>query len=499
MPQQSRTSRPLVVASIMASMCMIAIEATIVSTAMPQIAAELGGLRLYAWVFSAFLLSQTAMTVVFGKLSDIYGRKPMVLGGIAIFLVGSIAAGFAWSMPSLIAFRLIQGVGAGAIQPIVMTIVGDLYPARERGKVQGYLASVWATAAIVGPLLGALIIQKFSWAWIFWMNIPVGIAAGLGFIFFLHEAPRRKRASIDVVGAGLFTAAVAALMFTLTDAGSGHEQRAWLAGGIFCVCLVLFILQERRAADPMVSFDLWSRKAIAVSNGAMLFSNMVIIGVTTFLPMYVQGVLHRTPTVAGLTLTMIMVGWPVGSIVASRLFPRFGLRPVIIGGSVLIPLGTLVFIFLKPDSSPLLAGAGSLVMGLGMGLMSVCSLVLVQEVVDVSERGSATASNMFSRNLGSTIGAAVLGAVFNYGLANSKGVEAVTSEQLKRVLEAGSQVLSGLDSAVEMAMQQSLHVTFWTMFVISVVAIGMSVLLPSISLAREGQGTVKDEAVQPST
>src|SRR5882724_6488315 len=156
----------------MASICMVAIEATIVSTVMPQIVSQLGGLTIYSWIFSSFLLAQTVMTVVFGKLSDLYGRKPVMLVGIAIFLVGSVLAGFAWSMPAMIVFRLIQGVGAGAVQPVAMTIVADLYPARERGKIQGYLASVWAISAVAGPVVGGFIIHDFSWAWIFWMNVP---------------------------------------------------------------------------------------------------------------------------------------------------------------------------------------------------------------------------------------------------------------------------------------------------------------------------------------
>jgi multidrug resistance protein len=193
------TNRPLVIAAIMASMAMVAIEATIVSTVMPQIASELGGLHLYSWVFASFLLAQTAMTVVFGKLSDLYGRKPVMFVGIGIFLVGSVLAGFSWSMPAMICFRLIQGIGAGAIQPVSLTIVGDLYPARERGKVQGYLASVWAVSAVVGPMIGALIVQKLEWGWIFWMNVPIGLAAAALFWRHLHEAPTvRRSSSIDI-------------------------------------------------------------------------------------------------------------------------------------------------------------------------------------------------------------------------------------------------------------------------------------------------------------
>ena len=210
------THRTLVLAAVMAANFMIAIEATIVSTAMPQIVGQLGGLQLYSWVFSAFLLTQTATTVVFGKLADLVGRKTVMLIGIAIFLVGSILCGLAWSMPSLIAFRLVQGVGAGSVQPVAMTIVGDLYSAHERAKIQGWLASVWALSAVLGPLAGGLIIQHFSWAWIFWMNLPIGALAAGGFWAYLHEKGVRGRGRIDHLSAGAFTIAIAAIMADLT-------------------------------------------------------------------------------------------------------------------------------------------------------------------------------------------------------------------------------------------------------------------------------------------
>ncbi|HEY2606566.1 MAG TPA: MFS transporter, partial [Paraburkholderia sp.] len=316
MSRSPQSSRAPVIAAVMASMAMVAIEATIVSTAMPQIVAQLGDLHLYSWVFSSFLLTQTAMTVVFGKLADLYGRKPVVLAGIAIFLIGSVLAGFAWSMPAMIAFRLIQGVGAGAIQPVTLTIVADLYPARERGKVQGYLASVWAISAVIGPMVGGFIIHNLSWAWIFWMNVPIGLASAAGFIAFLRESERHARPSIDFGGAALFMAAIAALMMALTYAGDDETARASLAAGAFLLCVLFFVLQERRAAEPMISFALWSHRPIAACNGSTLLSGMILMGSTTFLPMYVQGVLHRSPVVAGLALTMMMVGWPTGATLA---------------------------------------------------------------------------------------------------------------------------------------------------------------------------------------
>jgi len=440
-------------------MVMIAIEATIVSTAMPQIVAQLGGLHLYSWIFSSFLLTQTAMTVVFGKLADVYGRKPMMLVGIAIFLSGSILAGFSGSMMSMVVFRLIQGIGAGAIQPVAMTIVADLYPARERGKIQGYLASVWAISAVLGPITGAFIIRDWSWPWIFWINVPIGIAAAVGFTVFLHEHAKHERRSVDTVGAALFTVAVASLLIALTEAGTSNHTPGLVACGVFCVSSILFVAQERRAADPMISFALWSRRPIAAANSVGLLSSMALIGLTTFLPMYVQGVLHRSPVVAGLALTMMLVGWPVGATWAARSFHRFGLRRILVAGSMLVPIGTAVFVFLTPESSPIAAGFGSLVMGFGMGLISLSSIVLIQEIVDWSQRGSATASNIFARNLGSTLGATALGAVLNYGLIHANGGKAVTSDQLRRLLEAPAGTMAA-NTGIGFALQHSLNLTF---------------------------------------
>jgi len=474
---QPRSKRGLVIAAVMASMAMIAIEATIVSTAMPQIAAQLGQLNLYSWVFSAFLLAQTALTVLFGKLSDIYGRKPIILIGTAIFLVASILAGFAWSMPSMIAFRLLQGIGAGAIQPVVMTVVADLYPGAERGKVQGYLASVWALSAVVGPLLGSIIVHSLPWAWVFWINVPIGIISSLGFILFLHEEKRARTVSIDFFGAGLFTIAISALMVALTEA-EGKSAYMTVSLAIFAVSFVLLIWQERRAEAPMISLDLWMQRPIAAANAAVFLSAMAIMGLTTFLPMYVQTVLNRSPLIAGFALTMLLVGWPTGGTVASRLFPRFGLRPIMLVGSFFVPAGAFLLVLLTPDSSPVQAGLGSLVMGFGMGLLNISGLVIIQENVGWSERGSATASNVFSRNLGSTLGATLLGAVLSYSLAHTAGVGPITSDQLRDLLQGTGAGLAA-DSPVRFALQHGLHLTFIAMFVISALIVIACLSVPA--------------------
>ena len=482
-----KVRRPFVIAAVMAASFMIAIEATIVSTAMPKIAGQLGDLHLYAWVFSAYLLTQTAMTIVFGKLADIYGRKPVLLVGITIFLIGSVLCGLAWSIPSLIGFRLLQGVGAGAIQPVVMTVVGDLYPVEERGKVQGYLASVWGVSSVLGPLAGGLIIQHLSWAWVFWINVPIGLASMAGFARYLREEVAPARAPIDVAGAALFMVLMSALMIALTLVGSGNQATIWAACGVFVVASVLFVLQERRAADPMMAFHLWSRRSIATANAATLMSGMVIIGLTAFLPMYVQGVLNQSPLVAGFTLTMMVLGWPVGATLAARSFVRYGLRAVLLFGGALVPLGAVLFVLLAPGASPVVAGVGSLITGLGMGLLSTTAIVVVQSSVGWSERGSATASNIFARTLGSTLGATVLGAVLNRSMADSgAGGGSFSTDALQRLLDQPDG-LTG-DSVVRAALGHSLHLTFLAVFGIALLTLALALLVPPVTF-----GAVKRE------
>ena len=486
MPETRKLRRPLVLASVMAAMFMIAIEATIVSTAMPQIAGQLGDLHLYSWVFSAFLLTQTATTVVFGKLADLYGRKPVLLVGIAVFLAGSVLCGMAWSMSSLVAFRLLQGVGAGAIQPVGLTVVGDLYSVEERGKIQGYLASVWGVSSVLGPLAGGLIIQHVSWAWIFWINVPVGLAAAAGFMAFLHEDVARVRHGVDVAGAALFAAAVASLMVAFTEIGTADAGAALAAG---CVCAVsagLFFVQERRVRDPMVAFALWLRRPIATANAATLLSGMAIIGLTAFLPMYVQGVLGQSALVAGFALTMMVLGWPVGATIAAKNFSRFGLRATLLFGAALLPSGALAFVALGPGASPVVAGVGSIVMGFGMGFLTTSAIVIIQGSVGWAERGSATASNIFSRNLGSTLGATVLGGVLNLSLAHpGQGTAVVSFDQIRRLLDHPGSAAG--DAAVRSALGQSLHLTFLAVLLIAVLTLALATLVPSVVLHKEAR------------
>ena len=473
----------------MVAMAMISLEMTIVSIAMPQIVAQLGGLRLYAWVFSAYSLTQMAMTVVFGKLADAYGRKRIMLTGITIFTLGSLLAGFSWSMPSMIVFRLIQGAGAGAIMPIALTLVADHYPGAERGKIQGYLAGVWAISALIGPMAGAFILGAVSWAWIFWMSVPIGIAAAICFVAFLEDDHGHEVPSIDFIGAALFTMACTCLMIAATDASSMGAVRVslWIAG--CCVCALLFVLQERHARDPIVDFHLWRQRPIAAVNGAALVTGVGLMGLTTFVPMYVRGVLQQTPVIAGLALTMVMIGWPLGATFAARTFTKVGLRRMLFIGAVLLPAGAGVLALLTETSSWVTTAAGSATMGIGMGLVNVSSMLIIQGLVERTQRASVTAANLFCRNLGSTLGVTLLGAVFNLGISRQAGA-LVTSAQLRHLLDAAQDfTLSGV--AARVVLQSSLHMTFCGLFVICLLSVLSASLVPPLHIDPRAIRTVE--------
>jgi EmrB/QacA subfamily drug resistance transporter len=472
----SAARRPYVVASIMLANFMVAIEATIVATAMPHIVGDLGGFTYYSWVFSAFLLTQSATTVIYGKLADVFGRKPVLVGGIVLFLIGSLLCGLANSMTALIACRLLQGMGAGAIQPVTMTIVGDLYTLEERAKVQGVMSSVWAISAVVGPLAGALIVDHLPWAFIFWINLPVGLLTVLGFLSFLDEKIEHRKARIDYLGSILFSVAIIALLVLLTETEAGVPVLAGLAA-LFLVASGLFVLQERRAPEPIISIALWAKRLVATSNAATLFAGMAMIGMTTVLPLYVTGVMGRSTVVAGLTLTALVVSWPLATMLAARLFRLFGIRRTLRIGGLLVPLGAVFLLFMTPGSDPLLPGFGAFLMGSGMGLISLTTVALVQDSVDWSMRGSVTGSIMFARSLGSTLGATVLGSVLNFGIAYFGTGALATS--VHDVLNRPDG-LAGLadNAAARLVFDQSLHWTFFGLVAMAVLTAAFTWMVP---------------------
>lgn len=408
--------RPFILASVMLGMFLSAIEATIVATAMPSIVADLQNFSLYSWVFSAYLLSSSATILVFGKLADIYGRRPIYTSGICVFLLGSILAGSSTSMLVLIIARFIQGIGAGALTPVATTIVGDIYSKQERAKVQGYLSAVWGVSAILGPLIGAFFVDFLHWRYVFWMNIPLGILSMLGILIFLKEDIKKEKQPIDYVGAILLITSISTLMYILVEGGVSVAWNSVLmtvlvivSGGSF----ILLLLYEKNKLDPMLPTSIWKYRIITVANITSLVTGIIMISVASYLPTFVQGVMGKSALVAGFTLTTMSIGWPIASTVAGRLLLRIGYRKTSMIGGFSLLIGACFFITLPTIQHFIWAGFGSFFIGIGMGMTSTAFIVAIQTNVDWQVRGTATATNMFMRSIGSALGVAFLGGVLN--------------------------------------------------------------------------------------
>ncbi|HEX6134906.1 MAG TPA: MDR family MFS transporter [Longimicrobiales bacterium] len=439
MPAAPRsTHRPLVLTALVVAMFLAAIEGTIVATAMPSIASRLGGFSLYSWVFSSYLLMQAVTTPIFGKLADLYGRKPVFIAGVTIFLAGSLLCGLAQSMGMLVLFRFVQGTGAGAVLPMSATLAGDLYSIRERGRIQGYLASVWGVSSIVGPLAGGVIVENLDWHWIFWLNLPFGVISIALIALFLHESVQHRERAVDYAGTALLLVGLSALMLALTQAGEWSAARVAVLAVIAVVALLAFFRQQRRAPDPIMHFELWSNPIIRRGNLAILCAGVAMIGLITFLPTFVQGVLGRSAVVAGFTLSGMSLGWPIASVIAGRTFLRFGVRNLVRAGGVFVTMGGLA-VALFATRGPVQAGIGAFVMGMGLGLLNTTYIVAIQSSVAWQQRGVATATNMLMRNLGNAVGAALLGGVLNARIATyieARGLSSVISlDSVRQLIE----------------------------------------------------------------
>ncbi|HBV87649.1 MAG TPA: MFS transporter [Desulfosporosinus sp.] len=421
MNKSMKTNRSVVLASVLLAIFIAAIEGTIVATAIPSIVADLGGFSLFSWVFSSFLLAQAVTIPIYGKLADLYGRKPIFTFGIIVFLIGSMLCGLAKTMNMLIVFRLIQGLGAGAVQPIATTIIGDIFNLSERARIQGYVSSVWGVSSIIGPALGAFFVQYVHWAWIFWVNVPIGVFAVAGIWFFLVETVQKQQHSIDYIGSGLIFVSISALMIVFIQAGTvwgWYSAPVILLVGVSIVGFYLFILQERRTAEPIMPLEIWNDSLLVVSNVATLTTGIVIIGISSFLPTYIQGVMGQSPIISGFVLAFMTMGWLIGAMLAGKVMFKFGFRRIAIAGGFWVLMGTLFLTAMRPERGWLWAGAGSLLIGIGMGLARTVFIVGIQESVEWKMRGVATASNMFMNILGNTMGAALLGGVLNTKLTS---------------------------------------------------------------------------------
>ncbi|WP_405796939.1 MFS transporter [Streptomyces longwoodensis] len=418
--------RGAVVAALMLAMALAALDSTIVSTAVPQIVGDLGGFSVFSWLFSGYLLAVTVTLPVYGKLSDTFGRKPVLVAGAVVFLLGSLLCALAWNMGALIAFRVVQGLGGGALQGTVQTLAADLYPLRERPKIQAKLSTVWAVSAVAGPGLGGVLAAYADWRWIFLVNLPIGAVALWLIVRHLHE-PRRESAArprVDWAGALAVFACGGVLLTALVQGGVAW---AWLSApslalfGLGLALVAVVVLVERRAAEPIIPGWVWRRRTIAAVNLALGALGLLMVAPTVFLPTYAQAVLGLAPVAAGFVLSVWTVSWPVSAALSQHVYRRIGFRNTALLGIGAAALVLLAFPFLPYPGAAWQPTLLMLLLGAALGLFQLPLIVGVQSTVGWSERGTTTASVLFCRQTGQTVGAALFGAVANGVLAARLG------------------------------------------------------------------------------
>jgi len=469
-PPISLPRRRAITAGLLLGMGLGALEATVVGTAMPTIVAALGGLAHYSWVFSAYLLTSTATVPIWGRLSDLYGRRRIYLLGVGFFLIGSMLCGAATDMTMLIVARGIQGLGTGAIIPLSMTIVGELYTLAERPRTQALFSGVWGLASIGGPLVGGYITDQWSWRWVFYINLPLGLLTVAVIALAYPAAQLTRKVQVDWAGAALLFSGISALLLALgEDTGS---PAMWLTA---CVVLLgAFVVVERRTPEPILPIELFAMPVMSRSLAVVFLVGFALFGAIAFIPLYVQTVQGGSATEAGQVLTPLFLGWVTMSIVGARATVLFGYRVVAITGSALIALGFVGLTLLTEASTRLALFAACAVVGAGMGMQMLSLLLAVQHGVDRSRLGIATSLNQFSRSVGAAVGVAVMGLIMGRALHGTP---------LPRLGEGAASVLA-LTPAMRTQFAGALHQVFVAGALVSAGGLLASLFLPAVDFGR---------------
>jgi EmrB/QacA subfamily drug resistance transporter len=452
-----RSERGPILIALMLSTGLVAIDGTIIATAVPSIVKDIGGAAAFPWLFSVYLLVQAVSVPVYAKLADTIGRKPIMLIGIGLFLLGSILCGFAWSMPALIAFRVVQGFGAGAVQPMSITIAGDIYTLEERAKAQGYIASVWGIASVVGPTLGGVFSQFVSWRWIFFVNIPLCLIAAFMIARALHENIERTKHKVDFLGASLITVAMTLIILAVLEGGVAWAWDAPISVAAFAIgglLLLAFVFVETRAAEPVLPLWVFSRRLLWTTSLVGLGVGGIVIGLSAYVPTFLEGALNVPPIVAGLSLAALTVGWPLSAAVSGRFYLRIGFRNTVLIGLAFAIAGALTLALTVNSPSIAIVATSCFIIGIGMGLVAVPSLIAAQSSVEWNQRGVVTGAALFSRSIGSAVGVAIFGAIANSIIVSAGGartdVAAVISSSGAVFIAVAIAVLAAIAAALAM-------------------------------------------------
>lgn len=460
-------NRGWILAALMLTMMLAAMDITIVSTAIPQIVSDLGGFNKFTWVFSIYLLAQTVTIPLYGKLSDMYGRKRILIFGIIVFLIGSATSAMAWDIGTLILFRGIQGIGAGSIMATVNTIAGDIYSVQERAKIQGYLSSIWGVSAIIGPALGGALAEYINWRWIFLINLPLGALSIIFLLTFFKEKVESDKPVIDYKGAFLILCTLGLLLVYLLEGGQSWPWLSWPSITLLILTVVMAFLAynaERNTPHAIMPIWLWKNRTLAFTNLAMAGMGIVVMGPETFLPTFAQASLGLGIIASGFVLASMSIGWPTASALSGRLYLRIGFRETSLIGAILVFLACVGFLCIPRPQPVYLIVLDQILIGAGFGLLSTPSLVGTQSMVSWQNRGVVTSANVFSRNLGQSLGAAIFGAIFNNSLMQQmKNAPADLPSSTPNLMEVlhDPAVPESAKSFLREAINSSMHHIYW--------------------------------------
>jgi EmrB/QacA subfamily drug resistance transporter len=488
---------------VMLSLFMASMESTVVATAMPTIVSQLGGLSGYSWVFSVYMLASTTTVPVYGKLSDVYGRKPVYATAMLLFLIGSLLCGFSQSMGQLIAARVVQGLGAGGLLPLAFIIIGDLFTFEQRARMQGVFSGVWGVSSVVGPLLGGFLVDRVSWHWVFFINVLPGLLALVLVWRAWVDRPRAlgaARPAVDYAGAALLTVSVVLLLLGLFEFGTA------IGWALLLAALLLFAVLawvERRAADPVLPLPLFRDRLFAIACLHGVLAGWAMFGSAAYVPLFVQAVLGASATTAGAALTPLLIAWVIASIIGSRLLLTVGYRTLALIGMALLTIGAFLMTQVGANTGALLLLGSLALMGVGMGLSIPAFLIAVQSTVRREALGSATSTVQFSRSIGGTLGVSVMGAVLSAQLAS--GLLAAGIDPASISLSALLDPIAGasnaaLDGTLRTVLAGAIQSVFWLAFGASVLALVGTALAPGGRIAqlaaRRAQGDA-DGAAPP--
>lgn len=468
-----------IIISIMVAMFLGAVEGTVVTTAMPTIVKDLNGFDKISLVFSIYLLTSAISTPIYGKIADLYGRKRALSTGIVIFLVGSALCGISLNMYELIIFRALQGIGAGAIFTVAYTIVGDVFSVEERGKVQGWISSVWGIASLLGPFIGGFFIDKLSWHWIFYINIPFGVFSLVLLEKNLDEKVQKKESSMDYLG--IITLTIAIIIFLLTILGINENTKIYsfkiLLPIVFTIILLaLFYFIENKVHEPLVPFDIFSSQMNIVNLISFLVSG-ILIGTDVYLPVYIQSVLGFNATVSGLSLASMSISWILSSFVLSKTMQKYGERIVIFISTSIILISAVLFYTLNSNSSLIFVIIYAFVIGFGYGGTLTTLTIVIQEAVSHDKRGAATGANSLLRTMGQTIGVAIFGVIFNLNISKylyKLGIKGVNVNNLYGSKNVNANI--AIDKVRE-SLNFGIHSLFLVLIAISVICVLMSIMM----------------------